>query len=154
MFDSGDGILRVENFSFFTPNEGYNIVAKQFNFCFIWPYKRRPEVFLFVQMSICKGHVGFCVPDLEKWRPPWSASMEPSSVQCPLDCLPWDVATSRAQIYQVGLGGDPWILFLILLASIGVTFGFRLHPLRFSTVWNLYFVIIQHCSHWTWKHLD
>ena len=37
MFDSGDGVLRVDSFSFFTPNEGYMIVAKQFNFCIISP---------------------------------------------------------------------------------------------------------------------
>ena len=43
----------------------------------------------------------------KKWSPPWSASVEPSSVQCPLNCLSWDVATSRAHIHQDGLSGDP-----------------------------------------------
>ena len=90
-----------------------------------------------------EGQAGFCVPYREKWRPPWSASMEPSSVHCPLDCLPRHVDTSSAHIHQEGLGGDPWILFHlshILLASTGVTFGFWPRPLRFSTVRNvLYF---------------
>ncbi|XP_073679321.1 uncharacterized protein [Garra rufa] len=40
------------------------------------------------KMSICKSQVGLCVPCLEKWCPPWSASVEPSGMQCPLDCLP------------------------------------------------------------------
>ena len=38
-----------------------------------------------------------------EWKCPWSVSVEPSSVQCLLNCLSWDVTTSSVQIHQDGL---------------------------------------------------
>ena len=60
-------------------------------------------------MSICKRPSGFLCA--------FSGGVASSSVcvhgtqQCAVDCLPWDVATSRAQIHQDSLGGHPLILF-------------------------------------------
>lgn len=76
--------------------------------------------------------------------------------QCPLDCLPWDIATSRAQIHQNGLGGDPWILFHLSHYSPGQhRFHFWL-PTTSSEIFHsaehlVFFNNTLHCSHWNLK---
>ena len=91
--------------------------------------------------AFAKGQVGFCVPFLEEWHPPRSVYMVPSSVQwtvC-LETLP----PAEPRYTRIALVVILWFFFTslaILVASTGVTFGFRPRPLKFSTVWNvLYF---------------
>ena len=111
----------------------------------------RTEFSFFVQMSICKGQAGFCVP--------WKSGPVVCSIRwtvC-LETLP-PAEPRFTRMALVMILGFFFTSLTILLASTGVTFGFRSRPLvrDFPQCETFCSCLIILCTVATgaWGHLD
>lgn len=137
-----DDVLRVKDFIYlFFPNEGNIVVARQFNFCFIWPLNIWPEVFFVSRWAFAKAKrafVGFI------WR---------SGVL--LDLHPWNPAVFSVR-WTICLETLPPAEPRFTRMALMVILGFFVSSA--SVLWDfpprLLFLILCTGTTGTWKHLD
>lgn len=133
------------------PNEGYFIVTN--NTVFVTSdYETEDQK---SSLSICKGQVDCCVPSLEKWCPPRSASMEPEGVQClfALRCC-HQQSPKFIRMALVVILGFFFTSLPILLASRGHFWLLTTSSEIFHNAEHLVFFILlssSHCRHCNYK---